>query len=160
MDHVESPWIQSVYCKSRHFWWCNTFGILQNRWFGGGKFSVIPAFQVRVLALLRSTEKFRCIFSVKIVGTEVTENKTPLKISAFTVHHFGYHDLVLFPWVLRIPDMHWSMARYDLGDFSQSVDVLRGVYSMIHPAQFTRVAPRVNIGRSLREGGGGGPSSP
>ena len=59
-----------------------------------------------MLVLLSSTGKFGAFFSVKIVGTEVTENKTPLKISAFTVHHFGYHDLVLFPWVLRLPDMH------------------------------------------------------
>ena len=55
-----------VYCKSRNFRWCNIFGILQNRRFGGGKFSVKPVFQVSVLVLhvysTGSTETFGAFY--------------------------------------------------------------------------------------------------
>ena len=69
-----------MYCKSRNFRWCKIFGILQNRQFGGGKFSVNPF----------SRLLYQCSFIFgKNFGTKVTENETLPKISAFTVMVWG-----------------------------------------------------------------------
>ena len=102
--NFKSHFLAVEYCKSRNFqrcnspksvvWWREIFGK--------------PVFQVSVPVLYRH---FRFVlFSVKNIGTEVIENKTPPKISALPVYRNGadirylkvlYYYLGMFPLAMK-----------------------------------------------------------